>query len=75
VAGARIFSLAPGAFYTNFYNHAHRLRLENTSYTELPHDVIGNSQLLAAGRASARPAMIATAVHAPEKLRAPVLVL
>jgi hypothetical protein len=28
-------SLAPGVFYTRFYNHAHRLRLEKPLYIEL----------------------------------------
>ena len=30
-----VSSLAPGVFYTYFYNHAHRLRLEKLLYLEL----------------------------------------
>ena len=31
-----LFEFAPGAFYTYFYNHAHRLRLEKPLFLELP---------------------------------------
>ena len=30
-----LFKFAPGVFYTYFYNHAHRLRLEKLLYVEL----------------------------------------
>jgi hypothetical protein len=31
----RVSSSTPGVFYTRFYNHAHRLRLEKRLYLEL----------------------------------------
>jgi hypothetical protein len=31
-----LFELAPGVFYTYFYDHARRLRLEKLLYIELP---------------------------------------
>jgi hypothetical protein len=35
-------SSTPGVFYTNFYNHAHRLRLEKLLHVELSRSPSGN---------------------------------
>ena len=41
----RSFKFAPGVFYTSFYNHAHRLRLEKLlykSFLEVPTDMLNH---------------------------------